>query len=430
MSILRSKHSGWTWEGRRTPFGGGGGGQPSAPTQQTVTQTNIPSYAEPYVTDMLGRAQALTTQSTFQPYSGQMVAGFTPMQAQAFQNVANQGVAGQIGEASNLASQVGRTALGAFGQGQQLGQQALGYGAQGTGYGALGAGYGGAAAGMSGMGFGAGQRFEQMATSPGAQAAYMSPYMQNVVDFQKQQALRDYGIAQTGRQAQATAAGAFGGSRQAVQEAEANRALMNQMAGIQATGTQKAFEDAQRQMQFGADLGLRGLSAGYQGLGMGIQGAQAGMQGAGVGLQGVGQAVGAGQYGLAGLGQAGSAASTLGALGQTQFQQESAINEAMARAGQQQQALQQRGLEAQYQQYLDSLNYPYKQIGFMSDILRGLPLSQGTSSIYQAPPSMLSQIGGAGLGLYGASKLFKKGGPVKKQGSGLTDIQLHRLVGK
>ena len=25
MSILRSKHSGWTWEGKRTPFGGGGG---------------------------------------------------------------------------------------------------------------------------------------------------------------------------------------------------------------------------------------------------------------------------------------------------------------------------------------------------------------------------------------------------------------------
>lgn len=399
MSMLRSKHSGWTWEGRRTPFdGGGGGGQP---TQQTVTQTNIPDYARPYVEDMLGRASALTTQGKYQPYTGQQVAGFSPMQAQAFQNIAGQQVAGQIGEASNLASQVGRTSLGAFGQGQQLGQQALGYGAAG--------------AGMSGMGFGAGRRFEEMATSPGAQQAYMSPYMQNVVDYQKQQALRDYGVAQTGRQAQATAAGAFGGSRQAVQEAEANRALMNQMAGIQATGTQKAFEDAQRQMQFGADLGLRGLQAGYQGLGMG--------------LQGVGQAVGAGQYGLAGLGQAGGAASTLGALGQTQFGQESAINQAQAAAGAQQQALQQRGLDTQYQQYLESMNYPYKQLGFMSDILRGLPLSQGTASIYQAPPSMVSQIGGAGLGLYGASKLFKKGGNVK-EGSGLADIQLHRLVGK
>jgi hypothetical protein len=397
MSILRYKQKLLPY-GNPMDSGGGGGGQP---TQQTVTQTNIPEYARPYVQDMLGRASALTTQSSYQPYSGQQIAGFTPMQAQAFQNIANQQVAGQIGEASNLASQVGRTSLGAFGQGQQLGQQALGYGAAG--------------AGMAGMGFGAGQRYEQMATSPGAQAAFMSPYMQNVVDYQKQQAIRDYDIASQGRNAAAVRAGAFGGSRQAVAEAEANRALMNQMAGIQATGTQKAFEDAQRQMQFGADLGLRGLGAGYQGLGMGLQGVQG--------------AIGAGQYGLQGLGQAGSAASTLGALGQTQFQQQSAINEALARAGAQQQGLQQRGLDVQYQQYLDSLNYPYKQIGFMSDVLRGLPLSQGSSSVYQAPPSMTSQIAGAGLGLYGASRLFKKGGSVKS-GSGLTDLQLHRLVGK
>lgn len=32
MSILKSKHSGWTWEGKRTPFGGGkGGGAPPTP---------------------------------------------------------------------------------------------------------------------------------------------------------------------------------------------------------------------------------------------------------------------------------------------------------------------------------------------------------------------------------------------------------------
>ena len=547
MSILRYKQKLMPYGNPMSDGGGGGGGgggQPSAPTNQTVTQTNIPEYARPYVETMLGQAQALTdiNQNPYQPYTGQQVAGFTPMQAQAFQNIAGQQTAGQIGEASNLASQVGTTALGAVGQGQQLGQQALGYGGTGvqygqtgvqqalaradeiarqarlygnygTEYGAKAAGlspeaqqYGATAAGlgMQGLGFGqagfgmgargalaaeqgfgAGQRFEGMATSPGAQAAYMSPYMQNVVDYQKEQALRDYGIQRQAEQARAVASGAFGGSRQAVAQAEGNRALMNQLAGIQATGTQKAFEDAQKQMQFGAQLGLQGLGAGYQGLqtgmqgaglglqgiGTGIQGQQAGlaglgqagqlfglgmqgagvglqsaaaqqgagqlalagtgqgMQGAGLGLQGVQGAVGAGQYGLAGLGQAGQAASTLGALGQTQFQQQAAINEAMARSGAQQQALQQRGLDVQYQQYLDSLNYPYKQIGFMSDILRGLPLSQGTASIYQAPPNMMSQVAGAGLGLYGASRLFKKGGKVK-QGSGLADIQLHRLVGK
>ena len=543
--LIRNKFNGYAFDGSRRAhldMGDSGGGGTAQPAQQTVTQTNIPAYAEPYVTDMLGRAEALTTQTQYQPYAGQQVAGFTPMQAQAFQNIAGQQTAGQIGEASDLASQVGRTALGAFSQGQQLGQEALGYGGMGTQYaqtgvqqaltradeiarqarlyGAQGTEYGGKAAalspeaqrygaqaaglGMQGLGygqagfgmgargalaaeqgFGAGQRFEQMATSPGAQAAYMSPYMQNAVDWQKEQAIRDYNINRQAEQARAVGAGAYGGSRQAVAQAEGNRALMNQLAGIQATGTQKAFEDAQRQMQFGAQLGLQGLGAGYQGLqtgmqganlglaglGLGIQGQQAGvsglgqagqlyglgmqgagvglqsaaaqqgagqlalagtgqgMQGAGLGLQGVQGAVGAGQYGLAGLGQAGSAASTLGALGQTQFGQQAAINEAMARAGQQQQALQQRGLDVQYQQYLDSLNYPYKQIGFMSDVLRGLPLSQGTSTVYQAPPNLFSQIGGAGAALYAGSKLFKKGGKVKKRGSGLADLALHKLVG-
>ena len=377
--LIRNKLNGFSFDGSRRAFmdgGGGGGGGSPAPTSQSVSQTTIPDYAKPYVEKMLGQTAALTMGNVpYQPYAGQRFAGFTPMQAQAFENVANQQVAGQIGEASNLASQVGRTSLGAFGQGQQLGQQALGYGAQAAG---------------------AGQQYQQMATDPGAQKAYMSPYMQNVVDYQKQQAMRDYDIASQGRNAAAVRAGAFGGSRQAVAEGEANRALMNQLAGIQATGTQKAFEDAQRQMQYGSDLGLRGL---------------------GMGLQGVQGAVGAGQYGLAGLGQAGTAASTLGALGQTQFQQQSAITDAMARAGGQQQALQQQGLSANYQDYLNQLNYPYQQLGFMSNMLRGLPLGQQQTAVYQAQPSTTQQaIGllGAGASLYGRAG----GGHIKEMREG------------
>jgi hypothetical protein len=230
---------------------------------------------------------------------------------------------------------------------------------------------------------------------------------------QKQQAIRDYDIASQGRSAQAVKSGAFGGSRQAVAEGEANRALMNQLGGIQATGTQKAFEDAQKQMQFGSQLGLQGLQAGYQGLQTGIQGAQTGLQGVGQqlagtaqGMQGVQGAVGAGQYGLAGLNAAGQAASTLGALGQTQFQQEMGINQAMQQAGAQQQGLQQKGLDVDYQRYMDSLNYPYKQLGFMSDMIRGLPLSQGSSTIYQAQPGFGQQALGYGIGALGAQKAF------------------------
>jgi hypothetical protein len=411
--LIPNKFNGYRYDGTRQAHismpggGGGGGGQAPAPSSQRVEQTSIPDYARPYVETMLGKTAALTdiNQNPYQPYAGQRIAGFTPMQAQGFQNVANQQVAGQIGEGSNIASQVGQTAMGAFGQGQQLGQAAQGYGGQGAGYGAQGAQ-------MAGMGFGAGQRFEGMATSPGATQAFMSPYMQNVVDYQKQNAIRDYGIASQGRNYQAAKSGAFGGSRQAVAEGEANRALMNQLGGIQATGTQQAFENAQKQMQFGADLGLRGLGAGYQGLGLGIQGAQ-------TGLQGVQGAVGAGQYGLAGLGQSAQAAQLLGQLGQAQFGQQRDITNDMMRAGAVQQGQQQQGLDVAYQDFTKAQNYPYQQLAFQSDMFRGLPLSQAAQSQYTAPPNQLSQLGGLGttaLGIYGMSGGFKgaNGGVVGK----------------
>jgi hypothetical protein len=408
--LIRNKFNGFSFDGSRRAFmggGGGGGGQAPAPSSQRVEQTSIPDYARPYVEAMLGKTAALTdiNQNPYQPYAGQRVAGFTPMQAQGFENVANQQVAGQIGEGSNIASQVGQTAMGAFGQGQQLGQAAQGYGGQGAGYGAMGAG-------MSGMGFGAGQRFENMATSPGATQAFMSPYMQNVVDYQKQNAIRDYGIASQGRNAQAVKSGAFGGSRQAVAEGEANRALMNQLGGIQATGTQQAFENAQKQMQFGADLGLRGMGAGYQGLGLGIQGAQ-------TGLQGVQGAVGAGQYGLQGLGEARGAAQLLGQLGQAQFGQQRDITNDMMRAGAVQQGQQQQGLDVAYQDFTKAQNYPYQQLAFGSDMLRGLPLSQAAMTQYTAPPNQMSQLGGLGttaLGIYGMSGGFKANGGMVGKG--------------
>jgi hypothetical protein len=458
-------------------MGGGSGGGGGGPTQSTSYQTNLPEYARPYVETMLGAAQkqlfttketgatpevrtqvgvdesgqpiynvtpgrAATTEVTgFKPYipygatvdaagnitntaqeqAAAAVAGFSPMQEQAFRNVANLQVPGQFGAGSQLAEAAGYGSLMAARQAQPLMREALGYGAEG-------AGYGGMAAGMSGMGFGAGRRFEQMATSPGAQQAFMSPYMQNVVEYQKQQAIRDYDIASQGRNAAAVRAGAFGGSRQAVAEAEANRALMSQLGGIQATGAQKAFEDAQRQMQFGSQLGLQGLQAGYQGLGMGIQGAQAGMQG-------IGQAIGAGQYGLAGLGQATQAGQALGQLGGQQLQAQQGIIGLQSQVGAQQQALEQQRVNQAIQNYAMQQQYPQQQLATMSSLLRGLPLQQATTQSYQAPPSAISQIGGlgtAGIGAYGlgrAAGIFKKGGKVKAS-DGLAELGLYNAMSK
>jgi hypothetical protein len=171
--------------------------------------------------------------------------------------------------------------------------------------------------------------------------------------------------------------------------------------------------------------GIQGAQAGLQGVGaqqaagqLGLQGTAQGMQGAGYGLQGVQAATGAGQLGLQGLGQATQAAGTLGQLGQTQFGQEQAILGEQQKVGAVQQAQAQQGLDLAYQDFLKQRNYPYQQLAFQSDMLRGLPLSQSAQSMYTAPPSMGSQLGGLGmsaLGIYGMSGGFKaKGGMVGK----------------
>jgi hypothetical protein len=113
----------------------------------------------------------------------------------------------------------------------------------------------------------------------------MNPYMQNVVNVQQQAAQRQADIATTGRNAQAVGSGAFGGSRQAITDAEANRALADQKNAIQAQGLNTAFGQSQQQFnadqarqmqaqqtnigqqQYGADLGMRGLSTGLQAAG-------------------------------------------------------------------------------------------------------------------------------------------------------------------
>jgi hypothetical protein len=112
-----------------------------------------------------------------------------------------------------------------------------------------------------------------------------------------------------------------------------------------------------------------------------------------------------------------SGANTLGQLGQQQFNQGMDINKLQSQYGGEQQKQMQGMLEADYQNFVNKQNYPYKQLGFMSDMIRGLPLSQTGSSIYQQPPSMLGQMGGLALG---AASLFgkKDGGSVHSYDNG------------
>jgi len=80
-------------------------------------------------------------------------------------------------------------------------------------------------------------------------ARYMSPYMQAVVEDQKSQAIQDFERQAASRDAAAVQAGAFGGSRQAVQEALAEESLQDRLGSIGATGAQAAFQEAQQQFE-------------------------------------------------------------------------------------------------------------------------------------------------------------------------------------
>ena len=225
--------------------------------------------------------------------------------------------------------------------------------------------------GVAGLGaLMAGQNYQNMATNPNAMGAYMSPYMENALAPQLREAARQSAIQGQMNQAQAVQQGAFGGSRSAIVEAERQRNLGQLQGDIYSRGMQSAFDAARQAQQFGSTLGLQGL------------------------------------------GQATQAASALGQLGQAQFGQQKDILQGQMSAGQQQQDLEQQRLSQQYQDFLNQRGYNQQQLAFMSDMLRGLPLSQSTQSMYQAPPSTAAQIAGLGATAVGAKRagFFADGG--------------------
>jgi hypothetical protein len=339
------------------------------PIQQQVITYGLPGEVAPYAQDLLGRAQAMTdfTQYPYQAYQGERFAQFTPLQQQAFAGAQAMEAAPQLADASALAGTAGLRALQA-----------------GT-YGPM-------------------YYTPQSFTDQGVMGGYMSPYMQGVVDFQQREAQRQADIASTARGQKYARAGAFGGARQAIENAEAQRNLSTQLGGIQAQGLQAAYQQAQQ--QFNQEQAQRQAA---------VQLAEQSRQyGAGLGLQGLQTAMGA--------------AGQLGQLGGTQFGQNLAINQLQQQYGGQQQQKMQDILGAQYQDFLNYQNFPYKQMAFMSDIIRGVPLTQTGTSLYQAPPTTMQNLTALGLGAAGLGKLFAEGGHVKNEkGAGLGALALNTI---
>lgn len=290
----------------------GGGGGSSQPSQQTVTQSNIPKELMPYAMNTLGRAQALTdiNQNPWQQYQGQRFADVNPLQQQYMQGASQLGPASQhLGAATGL---TGAAAMGAMHPGR----------------------------------FGGGDAQQ-----------YMSPYIQNVLNVQKQEAARDYARQLPGTMSGAARVGGLGGTRNALMRAEGQRNLQNQMQGIEATGMQKAYESAQG--QFNADQARR-----MQGLGLAMQGGQ-----------------------------------QMGALGQMGFDQQLAAANAQRQAGADLNTMEQQRLNAQYQDFIDQQNYGYKNLAFMSDLIRGTPTGSNVQQMYGQGPNTMGQLANTAMGL-------------------------------
>ena len=372
------------------------GGGPSAPTTTTVNQntSSLPAYAEPYFTSMMGQAQAVTAQP-YVPYDQQRIAGYSPQQQQVQSNILGQQVPGQFDAGSNLAAAAG---VGALQASQYTPNSFSAQQVQGPN--------------LNYFQMGGPQQF----TSDQAQQ-YMSPYTQNVVDVQKQQAIHDAQQGQLSANLGAARQGTYGGARELLAGTERERNLGTQLGQIQATGLQNAYTQAQQQFntqqQLQQQAGQQNLSAalGVQGLG-----AQYGQQAALANQQQNLAAQTASEQsrqfgsnlGLQGLQQANQAAATLGTLGSQQQQAQQAMYGQQQATAAQTQALQQQQLDQQYQDFLRQQQYPMQQLQNYSSLLHGVPVAANTTQTTTAPgPSIGAQLMGTGLTALGAYNLAK-----------------------
>lgn len=558
----------------------------SQPTQQNVTTTssNLPEYAKPYFENLLNRAQTQSYQ-TYTPYGYDRIAGFTPAQEQIQQNVMNMGAPGQIAQGSALTTAAGWGALQAadYDQGrfdvQQIGQPNLQNFQMGD---PMQVQYNAQSAPQMGLAqtqydprlqqyqmgpvrdivageYSAPQmdaaqtqwqanleRFQMAApeqfTGVSAQR-YMSPFVQNVMDVQKREAITDAQKAQLAQDLGSVRQGTYGGARQLLAATERERGLGQQLGDIQARGQQAAYESAQAQFErdraagmsaqqanlqaalgvqeLGTQTGLQAalanlsneqqgrvqnMAAQLQTQGMNAEnamraalanqgvdvtraqanqqanlavqqlGTQTGLQAALANLssaqqqqvqnqaailqtqgmnaenamraalsnqqagltvgqqnlqsllqtQGLGAQTGlaalqanqqqsleaqrlaeqsrqfGAQNALSAFGQAGQFGQTLGNLGQLQQNMDLQRLQAQAASASEQRALEQQYLDQYYQDFLRQRDFSTEQLGYFSNILRGLPVSpSSTQTTYAPSPSTTSQVLGAGLGALG-----------------------------
>jgi len=296
----------------------GGGGAPAQNTTSTVQKNEIPEYFKPYALEMVETASQVYDQP-YEAFTGQRLADVAPAQAAAYTGL------------EQFYSEVDPTT----GERVYADPTKAGFEQATT---------------LTGIG---GQQFGDMPAGQ-FQEKYMSPYQQAVTDVALTEAQRRGSQQRVESQRQAGVAGAYGGSRQAILEAEQQRNLNRELTDIQTAGSQKAFESGSK--EFGADR-LAALKAGQQ---------------------------------LGTLTPAAASANLTG-LG------------ALQTLGETQRAIAQQPLDINYEEFVRQRDYPAKQTQEYSGIVQGFPMQPSTYTTAQEftqPPTLGSTLLSAGA-LYG-----------------------------
>jgi hypothetical protein len=365
-------------------------GGATAPAGTMGIESNLSNWVGPYVTNMLGQGQALANMP-YQPYMGQLSSGAAPLQNAGFTTASNLSTPASLNAGAQTAADVAGTlkSLPAYG--------ATTYGNQ-----------------YSSPGAGTATEFTNQYEAPtpyssttssfdASQAqAYMNPYLKSSLDPQLDEARRQSQITQQQNAAKMTQAGAYGGSRQAILDAENQRNLGTNLANITGQGYNTAYGNAMSQFnadqtrkmqeaQFGAQQGMTaaqlqaqfGLSAQQANEAARQFGVQQGMTGAQLsaqyGLAGQQASEASKQfganYGLQGLQTGLQAAQAQGTLGGLQSQVGLNNLNAQLTAGAQQRGIESEGIAADKAAFEEARANPYKMVQYQQSLLQGLPLA-------------------------------------------------------
>ena len=224
---------------------------PNSPVGQSSGSTDgLTEFAGPYVGEMLGKARALAD-TPYQAYGGPLTAGASGLQGQAFAGYAGLDPTQQTGIASFGGDMTAGGTFGfgsAAGQGYQTGYTPGSYDLSGMQQGTFQTGYTPGSYDLSGMQQGTFQNtYDPTAFTAAAAQQYMNPYLQAALNPQIAEVRRQEAITQAQDAGRAAQAGAFGGSRSFIMDAERARNTGQQIADITGQGYARAFDTAMGQ---------------------------------------------------------------------------------------------------------------------------------------------------------------------------------------